>query len=296
MFDINQTEIVSREDLVPPSAEDDLPPSLSAGAIDWSAILGYTISDHDVSISDRSSSPDLSKEPEVSFRLFAPTKGSDNVHTYVLPNTPPPEAHTLLSEDQSASLIPPHFSESDIQKAHATHRPLNYYLAITPPPEDDHKAAQIRNAAVSGEDILRQSRQRWWGCEVPWKVRKLTLVGKSQIEEEKKAEVSSTVNVIHEALPLDTEKRKRRTRPSKKLRIILRTQRAAEEARLAKVATRPSKKQKKAKKADIQAVNTIHKRTDEEDKEKRTRMNRLKKIRRRLKEQEKKGAAASAVA
>ncbi|KAF3905815.1 hypothetical protein AA313_de0205903 [Arthrobotrys entomopaga] len=243
-------------------------------------------------MSDRSSSPDNThidnnKEAEVSFRLFAPTKdsNSDDIHTYILPASPPPEAHTLLSDDQSTSLIPPHFTESDIQKAHATHRPLNYYLAITPPPEDDYKVSQIRDMAVSGEDILRQSQQRWWGCEVPWRVLKLRLVDKSHIEKEKKPENPS--NVIHEALPITTEVgRKRRTRPSKKRRIKLRTIRAAEEAKAVKAATKKKNKKKKAEVA--QAVAAIHKRTDEEDREKKTRLNRLKKARRRLKEQEKK--------
>ncbi|EPS45276.1 hypothetical protein H072_735 [Dactylellina haptotyla CBS 200.50] len=281
MLDASQTEIVSREALVPPESP---PGHRPLQSVDWSAVLGYSIDDDgdgdgdapdDISVD----SPSEEKPAEISFRLFAPTKhdSAAPVHTFILPRSPPPEQALLLSGDLALDNTPQpsHFSDADIQLAHATHRPLRYYLT---PPLDDHRAAQIRQAAVSGEDVLNASAQRWPGSELPWRVIHLSLVD-SEKKKKKKSQVA------HEGIPIG-EKR-RRHRPSKAVRIVLRRRRAEEEAKASKNAIKKKNKKKKAEVASaVEAA--VHKRTEEEDREKKTRLNRLKKARRRLKEKEKK--------
>ncbi|KAK6528215.1 hypothetical protein TWF281_009463 [Arthrobotrys megalospora] len=288
MLDINQTQVVSREDLIPPKSLE-----RPLQIVDWSSILGYTVQDgspaqdDDISIASANSHPG-----EVSFRLFAPTKDATNVQSYILPASPPPEQQALLAASLSAD-IPQvsHFSEEDVQNAHATHRPTSYYL--TPPLEDDEtRAVRVRDAAVSGEQVLEESQKRWPGCELSWRVMKLSLVSGSAISDMKKGAMTSSSTTaaatVLQAVPSIREGRKRH-RPNKKRRIILRKRRVVKEEMEAKLSKNAIKKKNKKKKAEttaaVQAV--VHKRTEEEDREKKTRLNRLKKVRRKNKPKEK---------
>ncbi|KAK6345419.1 hypothetical protein TWF718_007335 [Orbilia javanica] len=300
MLDINQTQIVSREDLVPPKSPE-RPPQV----IDWSSILGYTLKDDN----DDRSNDDISiaSDPhpvEVSFRLFAPTKNDDtattNVQSYILPASPPPEQQALLAASLAADIPQvPDFSEQDVLNAHATHRPTTYYL--TPPLEDDGlRATRIRDAAVSGEQVLEESQKPWPGCELSWRVMKLSLVDGGKVVSNSKGGVvesgTKTKTTVLQAVPSTREREKRkRFRPNKKRRIILRKHRVAREEQEANTQKNAIKKKNKKKKvqtkAAVQAV--VHKRTDEEDREKKARMNRIKKERRKNKVKETKAATAA---
>ncbi|KAK6360415.1 hypothetical protein TWF730_006557 [Orbilia blumenaviensis] len=291
MFDINQTEIVSREDLVPPKS-----PEQPSQAVDWSSILGYSLEDpspaqdDDISIASADSHP-----AEVAFRLFAPTKEANNVQSYILPASPPPEQQALLAASLTAD-IPQvsHFSEEDVQNAHATHRPTSYYL--TPPLEEDEpRALRVRDAAVSGEQVLEESQQRWPGCELSWRVMKLSLTSGNTTPDVKdgKASTSTSTTTMIQAIH-STKQGRKRHRPNKKRRIILRKRRVVKEEKEAKMSKNAIKKKNKKKKVEtaaaVQAV--VHKRTEEEDREKKARMNRIKKMRRKNKAKEDKAEEA----
>ncbi|KAK6504906.1 hypothetical protein TWF481_006840 [Arthrobotrys musiformis] len=304
VLDINQTQIVSREDVIPPKSPER---PAAAQIVDWSSILGYTIDDSPPSLAggeDHKDDDDISiasstpRHPtEVSFRLFAPTKDEKTttegttVQSYILPASPPPEQQALLAASLTAD-IPPisHFSEQDVQNAHATHRPAAYYL--TPPLEDDDvRSTRFREAAVSGEQVLEESLKSWPGCELSWRVMKLSLVGGGSSSSATDAKMGNT-SVI-QAIPSTREGRKRH-RPNKKRRIILRKRRVAKERKdEAKTSKNAIKKKNKKKKAEttaaVQAV--VHKRTEEEDREKKARMNRLKRERRKSKAKESKAQA-----
>ncbi|KAK6500680.1 hypothetical protein TWF506_003445 [Arthrobotrys conoides] len=291
MLDINQTQIVSREDLIPPKS-----PERPTQTVDWSSILGYSLrdpspaqgtnEDDDISIA---SNP---HPAEVSFRLFAPTKNdtaTTNVQSYILPASPPPEQQALLAASLTAD-IPQvsHFTEQDVQNAHATHRPTTYYL--TPPLEEDElRATRFRDAAVSGEQVLEESQKPWPGCELSWRVMKLSLASGNDDVSELKSGMASASTTVLQAIPSIREGRKRH-RPNKKRRIIVRKRRVVKEEMEAKKSKNAIKKKNKKKKAETTAAvhAVVHKRTEEEDREKRARMNRLKRERRKNKMKESK--------
>ncbi|EWC47676.1 hypothetical protein DRE_03296 [Drechslerella stenobrocha 248] len=287
MLDPAQTEVVSRAALAPPEspARAHPPP-----AVDWSSILGYTIDDDgDVEISggdtdaagDDDDDDDDVKPAEVEFHLFAPARDApaSSAQKFVLPPTPPPE----LGPDIAAVGLPgdlpqvAYFTDKDIEIAHATHRPSTYYL--TPPLEEGgDRAAQIRASVVSGEEVVHASTERWPGCELPWRITHLSLEGSK--DSSANTPSSSSLSLVDMAVLRANDGRKRH-RPNKKRRIILRKRRVVEETKAPKNAT---KKKTKAKNK------AVVKRTEQEDREKRTRLNRLKKVRRKLKLKDKPAA------
>ncbi|KAF3313853.1 hypothetical protein TWF173_005681 [Orbilia oligospora] len=297
MLDINQTQIVSREDLIPPKS-----PERPVQTVDWSSILGYSLGDSSAAQEDEAEAEDddisIASNPhpaEVSFRLFAPTKddtAATNVQSYILPASPPPEQQALLAASLTADIPQvPHFSEQDVQNAHATHRPTTYYL--TPPLEEDElRATRFRDVAVSGEQVLEESQKSWPGCELSWRVMKLSLLGgKDGVSELKNGMVSASTatatTIVLQATSSIKEGRKRH-RPNKKRRIIMRKRRVAKEETEAKKSKNAIKKKNKKKRVEttaaVQAI--VHKRTEDEDREKKARMNRLKKERRKNKVKE----------
>ncbi|KAF3294554.1 hypothetical protein TWF132_003057 [Orbilia oligospora] len=289
---------VSREDLIPPKS-----PERPVQTIDWSSILGYRLGDSSAAQEDEAEAEDddisIASNPhpaEVSFRLFAPTKddtAASNVQSYILPASPPPEQQALLAASLTADIPQiPHFSEQDVQNAHATHRPTTYYL--TPPLEEDElRATRFRDVAVSGEQVLEESQKSWPGCELSWRVMKLSLLGgKDGVSELKSGMTSAltataTTTIVLQTMPSIKEGRKRH-RPNKKRRIIMRKRRVAKEETEAKKSKNAIKKKNKKKRAEttaaVQAI--VHKRTEDEDREKKARMNRLKKERRKNKVKE----------
>lgn len=188
------------------------------------------------------------------------------------------------------------FMEKDVEEARARHRPQGYYL--TPPLEDgDPRTERIKAVAVEGDEVLKGSKERWAGCEVPWRVTKWEIVDdKKSKKQKKKTKEDAKSTAVITILPVDRVKRKRH-RPNKKRRIILRKRRVADENKPAKNAVKAAvKKKNKAKAAaTAKAVQQVHKRTEEEDREKRTRLNRLKKVRKKQKQKDK-ATAGDAIA
>ncbi|KAJ6260321.1 hypothetical protein Dda_4546 [Drechslerella dactyloides] len=286
MLDGSQTEIVSREALAPPPS-----PERPAQTVDWASILGYSIDDQDASSTRDASSVDSgspgetqsAKPAEVAFRLFAPTRDAPAglVQNYILPPSPPPEIEPALAAVGLAGDLPQvaYFTDQDVETAHATHRPRSYYL--TPPLEDDdERALRIRACAVSGDDVQKASGERWAGCELPWRVTQLGFVDRTGdgVRPSASGAAGKTAAVVLQGMPVgEWLGARKRHRPNKKRRIILRKRRAAEEAKATKTAVKKKNKKKTAEAAKaVQAVQA-HKRTEEEDREKRTRLNRLKK-------------------
>lgn len=133
-------------------------------------------------------------------------------------------------------------------------RPLSYYL-VTDVSEGQKK--QYEFAAMTGDDVLAQSRWKAPGLELPWKLNTIKTTPRKSKKSSKGSSSGSDA---------DTTKRKR---PGKKRRIALRTK-------------------ERAKKAEAEEL--AKKKTEKEElvKDKKKRLNRLKKLRKRAKEKEKK--------
>lgn len=115
------------------------------------------------------------------------------------------------------------------------------------------KLHQLEFAAMTGDDVLAQSQQRFYAMECPWRVTHITMLKKG---------TRPTIG--------DLEVNKR-TKPNKKKRIATRTKARANESK-----AEAEKKQAAAKEEQIA--------------EKKKRLNRLKKLRRRAQVKEKKQA------
>ncbi|KAI1130941.1 hypothetical protein F5Y10DRAFT_99463 [Nemania abortiva] len=139
-------------------------------------------------------------------------------------------------------------------------RPRSYYVASAPSAQ---KVAEYRSVAVSPEYVLADARRRRWGLEKPWRV---IHVAASQSASE------STQKEDPIGQEKKGEEKKKRTRPGKKHRILLRVR--EKEAREREEA---AKKKASEKEQHIQ--------------EKKKRLNREKKLKRRQKEREKKAEA-----
>ncbi|KAK3501630.1 hypothetical protein B0T13DRAFT_535002 [Neurospora crassa] len=153
-------------------------------------------------------------------------------------------------------------------------RPISYYIRGELTPEEQE---QFRAAAVTSQDILNWAKQRAWGLEVPWRVRKIVVTVKG-----KKADRAAAATALH-GQPVATgtevqqqaggseQQKKKKKRLGKKGRIAMRIK---EKARKEK--EEAEQKQKMTK--------------EEHLKEKKKRLNREKKLKRRQKEKEKKMA------
>ncbi|KAK3499251.1 uncharacterized protein B0T23DRAFT_369527 [Neurospora hispaniola] len=157
-------------------------------------------------------------------------------------------------------------------------RPISYYIRGELTPEEQE---QFRAAAVTSQDILNWAKQRAWGLEVPWRVRKIVVTVKG-----KKADRAAAATALHgqpvatgtEVQQQSEQQKKKKKRLGKKGRIAMRIK---EKARKEK--EEAEQKQKMTK--------------EEHLKEKKKRLNREKKLKRRQKEKEKKmaGKAGSSV-
>ena len=132
-------------------------------------------------------------------------------------------------------------------------RPHSSYLVAEVPAR---LKMQYDYAAVSGEDIMARSSQRFWGQELPWKVRNVSMVRTAD-------------GKVDDKVASDDDGLARRKRPGKKRRIALRTKERAQKERREAAAKRGTEK-------------------EDHLKDKKKRMNRLKKLRRRAKDREKK--------
>ncbi|KAM0260714.1 hypothetical protein ACHAQJ_002630 [Trichoderma viride] len=134
-------------------------------------------------------------------------------------------------------------------------RPLSYYLVTDLSPE---KKQQYEMAAMSGEDVLAQSKVRTWGLELPWRVQTVKITRKAGPRERE--------NLVQ----VEGEQQAKRKRPGKKSRVAMRIK-ARAETQAAEAA-----KQKMAEK-------------EEHLKDKKKRLNRLRKLKRKAKQKAEKG-------
>ncbi|KAI0108686.1 hypothetical protein GGR51DRAFT_123082 [Nemania sp. FL0031] len=182
------------------------------------------------------------EEEAFTFRLF---RDEALTHTVVLTNDEDPAA---LGE--GGFVVPS--------------RPRSYYIASAPSMQ---KVSEYRSVAVSAEYVLADAKRRRWGLEKPWRV---IHIGTSQ----------PMPRSAQEKDPLGQEEKKeekkKRTRPGKKHRIVLRIREKAARER-----------EETEKKTALEKEQHIQ--------EKKKRLNREKKLKRRQKEREKK-AEARAVA
>lgn len=141
-------------------------------------------------------------------------------------------------------------------------KPQSYYFAEEMTSED---AAKLRAAAVSGETVVRMSRESWPGCALPWKVRTISAAG-----------IRKDVLVGHPPTLVQLEENThRRRRKGKKSRIALR------------------KKVEVAKLKEAERTRLVQEK-EETEKEKRTRRNREKKVKKKARDKAKKSAEAGA--
>lgn len=184
-----------------------------------------------------------------------------------------PELEFRLFSTSAPTVVRP--EEDDVQGDGGilAGRPVEFYLRDFTAEE----RARFREVAVNYEDVLRMARQRAWGLEVPWRVKTITLKQSQPVKTP-----SSGTRKFKSKLALEEaeeEGSKKRKRPGKKRRILLRTKEKekAEKERIRKERQEAIEKSKLSK--------------EEHLREKRKRLNREKKLKRRQKEKEKKMAA-----
>lgn len=144
-----------------------------------------------------------------------------------------------------------------------TKRPLSFYVRGK---LGDEERRRLQYSAVSGAEVLRRSRERAWGLELPWRLVKLSVVPQAQA---RSLVVASSKPSSAKPSGHETDAKSKRRRPGKKKRIALRIK---EKARKEKEAAEAQKKLTK----------------EEHLKEKKKRLNRERKLKRRQKEREKK--------
>ncbi|KAK1754772.1 hypothetical protein QBC47DRAFT_384909 [Echria macrotheca] len=261
MFEVPDAKRVRRQDLYDSASErddsspdDDVPEEEDDGQIraELNARLASLLSldlqsggditrqdDEKTLVDQRQQSPE-DDEAEFEFRLFS-TSG--------------PSQKVVLAAEGEGKHDGPAFSS----------RPLSFYVRGELSAEE--KAA-FQFAAMTGDEVLAQSKTRAWGLELPWRVTRI-VVSQPSGKPGATAECSSSIS-------------RGRKRPGKKGRIKLRIKDKARKEALA-----AAEKQKMTK--------------EEHLREKKKRLNREKKLKRRQKEKEKKmavkggeGEAASA--
>ncbi|ETS79617.1 hypothetical protein PFICI_09470 [Pestalotiopsis fici W106-1] len=140
-------------------------------------------------------------------------------------------------------------------------RPDAYYIAEAP---DAATLEKLRYSAVSSDHLLADAGRRRWGLERPWRVLRISVSGKPLTDGSSSA-VTATAD--------DADAKKKR-RPGKKRRIVLRTR-------------------AKAEKEKAEAARKFLESKEEHLKAKKQRLNREKKLKRRAKDKEKKAAAGA---
>ncbi|KAI3324936.1 hypothetical protein HD806DRAFT_491437 [Xylariaceae sp. AK1471] len=175
------------------------------------------------------------EEEAFAFRLFrdeAPT------HTVVLPHDDDPAA---LGE--GGFVVPS--------------RPLSYYVSSAPSPA---QASEYRSVAVSAEYLFADAKTRRWGLEKPWRVIHISVSPSNK-------SISGSTQEGHSA-----GQEKKRKRPGKKHRIVLRVR-------------------EKAAREREEAMKKLAVEKEQHLQDKKKRLNRDRKLKRRQKEREKKGQA-----
>ncbi|KAK0719762.1 hypothetical protein B0H67DRAFT_486101 [Lasiosphaeris hirsuta] len=135
-------------------------------------------------------------------------------------------------------------------------RPISHYVRGELAPEEK---ARLQFSAVSGSDVVAESKRRAWGLEVPWRVTRIAISA-----DRRKGKQSGERIAVREGAPEESQGRKR---PGKKRRITLRIkEKAAKETAATKAKQLMTK--------------------EEHLREKKKRLNREKKLKRRKKEKE----------
>ena len=147
----------------------------------------------------------------------------------------------------------------------APERPLSYYVASEATAE---QLAQFEAAALTGDEVLERSKQRWWGMEMPWRVTSAVASTRKNLNAGD-AENGDAMQIPDEG--------NRKKRPGKKKRIAVRTKLRAQRER--DMATK--KKLEEEERLKVEKEQHIM--------EKKQRLNRQRKLKRRAKEREKKG-------
>ncbi|KAK4162772.1 hypothetical protein QBC43DRAFT_173599, partial [Cladorrhinum sp. PSN259] len=181
------------------------------------------------------------EEAEFDFRLFSTSAPSQKV--------------VLAAKEEEAA------TGGDVPFAR---RPISHYIRGELSAEEKE---QFQLSAVSAQDVFAAASQRAWGFEVPWRVTKITVFAKKPGQP-----------VVGTAVSAE-DKKKKKTRPGKKTRIVLRIREKAKKEEM-------EKKKAEQKKKQNQAISK-----EEHLKEKKKRLNREKKLKRRQKEKEKKAAS-----
>ncbi|KAI0525572.1 hypothetical protein F5B22DRAFT_348951 [Xylaria bambusicola] len=138
-------------------------------------------------------------------------------------------------------------------------RPRSHYIASAPSRE---KETEYRSVAVSAEYLLADAKKRRWGLEKPWRVIHIISGSSSTVPSKSRAKSEE---------PIAQLKEKKRTRPGKKHRLLLRVR-------------------EKEKCEREEAVKTSALDKEQHLQEKKKRLNRERKLKRRQKEREKKAA------
>ncbi|KAI0600463.1 hypothetical protein F4775DRAFT_546021 [Biscogniauxia sp. FL1348] len=254
MFEIPDAKRVRREDLYgSASDEEDSPDDQLESAVQeklharLSGLLNISFAEDESGQTDVPPDPPLDgavgEGPEIDgaeetgeeqfvFRLFRDEEPS---HTVVLTKD-----DELVGQGGDGGLVVPK-------------RPRSYYFADDPPPE---VAKRFRMAAVSADYLLQDAKRNRWGLEKPWKVTSITIATRKE-------------GHIRDAESQSSERK--RKRPGKKRRIILRVREKAMKER-----EEAEKKQSVDKEQHL--------------KEKKKRLNREKKLKRRAKAREAKQA------
>lgn len=139
-------------------------------------------------------------------------------------------------------------------------KPDSCYIAAAP---DAAALAKLRHSAVSSDFLLADAGRRRWGLERPWRVLRISVSGKP---------LKDAWSV--DAKADDDADAKKKRRPGKKRRIMLRTR-------------------VKAEKEKAEAARKFAETKEEHLKAKKQRLNREKKLKRRAKDKEKKAAAGT---
>ncbi|KAF3025850.1 hypothetical protein E8E14_014766 [Neopestalotiopsis sp. 37M] len=140
-------------------------------------------------------------------------------------------------------------------------KPDSCYIAATP---DAAALEKLRHSAVSSDFLLADAGRRRWGLERPWRVLRISVSGKP---------LKDPWSTAAKAIDDDADAKKKR-RPGKKRRIMLRTR-------------------VKAEKEKAEAARKFLETKEDHLKAKKQRLNREKKLKRRAKDKEKKAAAGA---
>ncbi|KFY35833.1 hypothetical protein V494_05558 [Pseudogymnoascus sp. VKM F-4513 (FW-928)] len=210
--------------------------------------------------------PAEAEDETFEFRLFAPTAkaAAPNTDTSSTPEVAPTQRIILSNSD-----------DEDVGDGAFTvpHRRLSWYIAT---PATGTRKAQFEEAAVSAETVRRESEQRAWALEKPWRVT-IIRTGSTPISQSAAAPSAKSID----AQAVDGDGKTKRTKPNKRQRIVIRIrERALSEKLEAERLRRAREEEEKASRGA-------------EDAEKRTARNRERKIKRREREKRKKAAAAS---